>query len=120
MLTYRLDGPLFFASSARFLAQLTATTDVHVVILRLSGMAMLDGTGARALGEIVDQLSDRGITVLLKGASPQHTRLLTEVGSLAFVLVHNHVFSTLPDAVAHARRHVARLAHDAGGQRHAL
>lgn len=114
VLTYRLDGPLFFAASARFLAQLTATTDVRVVILRLSGMAMLDGTGARALGDIVQQLNARGITVLLKGASPAHSRLLTAVGSLSPVLAQNHVFSTLPDAVAHARKHIARLAHDAG------
>jgi len=112
VLTYRLDGPLFFAAAARFLTQLTATSDVRVVILRLSGMAMLDATGARALGEIVDQLAERGITVLLKGASTEHTRLLTAVGTLAPVLAQNHVFSNLPDAVAHARKHIARLDHD--------
>ncbi len=114
VLTYRLDGPLFFAAAARFLAQLTATTDVRVVILRLSNMAMLDATGARALGEIVDQLAERGITVLLKGASPEHTRLLTAVGTLAPVLVQNHVFTSLADAVGHARKHVARMDHEPG------
>lgn len=113
VLTYRLDGPLFFAASARFLAELTATADVRVVILRLSGVGMLDATGARALGEIVEELADRGITVLLKGASPEHTRLLTAVGTLAPVLAQNHVFDDLPAAVAHARKHVARLGHDA-------
>ena len=115
VLTYRLDGPLFFAASARFLAQLTLTADVRVVILRLSGVELLDATGARALGEIVDQLHDRGITVLLKGASIQHTRLLTAVGTLEPVLAQGHVFSDLPSAVAHARKHVARIRdeHDA-------
>jgi SulP family sulfate permease len=109
VLTYRLDGPLFFAASARFLAELTATTDVRVVILRLSAVGLLDATGARALGEIVEQLADRGITVLLKGANAEHTRLLTAVGTLAPVLAHGHVFEDLPAAVAHARKHVARL-----------
>jgi SulP family sulfate permease len=112
VLTYRLDGPLFFAASARFLAQLTATADVRVVILRMSSMVMLDATGARGLGELVQQLSERGITVLVKGASPEHTRLLTAVGSLAPVLAQGHVFDDLPSAVAHAATHVARLQHD--------
>lgn len=108
VLTYRLDGPLFFAASARFLAQITAVADVRVVILRLSGVGLLDATGARALGEVAEQLHERGITVLLKGASPDHTRLLHAVGALAPVAARGHVFDTLPDAVAHAREHVAR------------
>ena len=111
VLTYRLDGPLFFGASARFLSELTAIADVRVVILRMSSVAMLDATGARALGEIVEQLADRGITVLMKGASPEHTRLLTAVGTLAPVLARGHVFSELPDAVAHAAKHVARHSH---------
>jgi SulP family sulfate permease len=106
VLTYRLDGPLFFAASTRFLAELTATTDVRVVILRLSSVGLLDATGARALGEIIDQFADRGITVLVKGASPEHTRLLTAVGALAPVAARGHLFADLPAAVAHARQHV--------------
>jgi SulP family sulfate permease len=112
VLVYRFDGPLFFAVASRFLAQLSATADVRVVILRLSAMAMLDATGARALGEIVEQLSDRGITVLLKGASQEHARLLAAVGALAPVLVQGHVFATMTEAVAHASTHVAQHAHD--------
>jgi SulP family sulfate permease len=114
VLTYRLDGPVFFAASARFLSQLTATTDVRVVILRLSNMAMLDATGARALGEIVEQLAERHIIVLLKGASSEHTRLLAAVGTLAPVLRRGHVFSDLPAAVAHARTHLRPPSADAG------
>ena len=36
VLAYRLDGPLFFAAVSRFLAEVTATADVRVVILRLA------------------------------------------------------------------------------------
>jgi SulP family sulfate permease len=110
VLVYRLDGPLFFAVAARFLAQVTATADVRVVILRLSGMSMLDATGARALGEIVDELSARGIIVLFKGATSEHTRLLAAVGTLAPVLARGHVFATLAEAVTHATKHVRESA----------
>jgi SulP family sulfate permease len=111
VLTYRLEGPLFFGAAARFLAELTATADVRVVILRLSSMAMLDATGARAVGDIVEQLHRRDITVLLKGATVEHNRLLETVGALQRARSHGHVFATLPEAVAHARKHVARQQH---------
>lgn len=106
VLVYRLDGPLFFGASARFLAELTAVADVRVVILRLSGMRMLDATGARALGELVEQLAGRGVTVLLKGARPEHGRVLEAVGALVPVVAAGHLFEDLASAVAHARTHV--------------
>jgi len=111
ILTYRLDGSLFFGAAQRFLTELTATSDVRVVILRMSSMGWLDATGARALGEIVEQLQDRNITVLIKGASPEHRRLLRAVGALEPVLKHGHVFDDLPAAVSHARAHAMRAGH---------
>ena len=108
VLTYRIDGPLFFGVSSRFLAELTSNADVRVVILRMSSMVMLDATGARALGEIVERLADRGITVLMKGITAEHRRLLSAVGAIAPVIARGHVFATLPEAVAHASKHVAR------------
>ncbi|MEC3981999.1 SulP family inorganic anion transporter, partial [Amycolatopsis sp. H20-H5] len=112
VLVYRFDGPLFFAVAARFLAQITATADVRVVILRLSAVALLDTTGARALGELADELAEKGVTVLLKGATPEHTRLLATVGTLAPILARGHVFATLPEAVTHAAEHVTRWVKD--------
>jgi SulP family sulfate permease len=108
VLTYRLDGPLFFAASERFLSALTATADVDVIILRLGSMGMLDATGARGLGELVSRLSSRGITVLLKGVTPEHARVLAAVGALAPLVERGHVFATLPEAVTHAAQHVDR------------
>jgi SulP family sulfate permease len=107
VLAYRLDGPLFFAVADRFLREITATTTVRVVILRLGSVVMLDATGARVLGEIVEDLHRRGITVLVKGASGEHRRLLGAVGTLAPLVERGHVFATFPEAVAHAARHVA-------------
>jgi sulfate permease, SulP family len=105
VLTYRLDGPLFFAVADRFLHEITATADVRVVILRLGSVAMLDATGARVLGQIVERLQRQGVTVLVKGASDEQRRLLTAVGSLAPLIERGHVFATFPEAVAHATRH---------------
>jgi SulP family sulfate permease len=111
ILTYRLDGALFFGASQRFLTELTAVSDVRVVILRLPQLQVLDATGAQALGEIVAELESRGITVLLKGPSARHLEILRAVGALEGLAHENHVFSNLDDAVAHARLHLARVPH---------
>jgi len=108
VLVYRLDGPLFFGAASRFLAELTAVSDVRVVVLRLGNLAMLDATGARALSEIIEQFDDRGIAVVLKVSSPAHLKLLGTVGALDRLDRAGHVASDLPAALAHARKHALR------------
>ena len=106
ILTYRLDGALFFGAAQRFLTELTAVSDAKVVVLRLPDIQVLDATGAQALGEIVAELEDRGITVLLKGPRPEHLRVLVATGALDHLAHENHVFEELDAALAHARSHV--------------
>jgi len=113
ILTYRLDGALFFGAAQRFLSELTAVHGVQVVILRLPDLQVLDATGAQALGEIVAQLEARGITVLLKGPRPEHLRVLEAVGVLDRLAHERHLFDDLDAAIAHARLHVARSEHAA-------
>jgi SulP family sulfate permease len=108
IVVYRLDGALFFGAAQWFLTELTAVTDVKIVILRLSQIQVLDATGAQALGEIVDELESRGITVFLKGLQPRHQRILQAVGTLDHLAHERHLFDTLDDAVNHARLHLAR------------
>lgn len=108
IVTYRLDGALFFGAAQRFLTELTAVTDARVVILRLPEVQVLDATGAHALREIVRQLEDRHITVLLKGVRAEHERVLRAVGALDELAHHRHTFEVLDDAIGHARQHVAR------------
>lgn len=107
IVTYRLDGALFFGAAQRFLTELTAVTDARVVILRLPDLQVLDATGAHALREIVRELEHRGITVLLKGVRAEHERVLRAVGALDQLASHRHSFGALDDAIAHARRHAA-------------
>ena len=113
ILTYRLDGALFFGAAQRFLAELTAVDGVKVVILRLPDLQVLDATGAQALGEIVRRLEVRGITVLIKGVRPDHLRVLEAVGVLDRLAHERHLFDNLDDAIAHARAHVRRATCDA-------
>jgi sulfate permease, SulP family len=108
IVTYRLDGALFFGAAQRFLTELTAVTDARVVILRLPEVQVLDATGAHALREIVRQLEARHITVLLKGVRAEHERVLRAVGAFDELAHHSHSFTNLDDAVAHARLHLAR------------
>ena len=108
IVTYRLDGALFFGASHRFLTELTAIADVRVVILRFPQLQVLDATGAQALGEIVTVLERRGITVLLKGPRPEHLRVLQAVGALERLAHENHVFTDFDAALRHAHEHVAR------------
>jgi sulfate permease, SulP family len=108
VVAYRIDGAVFFGAAQRFLTELTAVSDVRVVVLRLGDVQVLDATGAQALGEIISELEARAITVLLQGVRPEHERTLTAVGSLAGLGSHRHVFSSLPDAIDHARAHAVR------------
>lgn len=111
IVAYRLDGALFFGAAQRFLTELTDVTDVRVVILRLPELQVLEATGAHALGEIVSELEARHITVLLKGPSAEHLRILGAVGALDELAHERHVFIDLGEAVAHARVHAQRAPH---------
>jgi len=110
---YRIDGALFFGDTHRFLEELTQVADVRVVILRLSGIRMLDSTGAQMLSEVVRTLQRKGIVVLLKGLPPRHRKVVESVGVLGELQHEAHVFSSLEDAVEHARSHVRRALHEA-------
>ena len=108
IVTYRLDGALFFGAVQRFFRELTAVDDVQVVILRLPDLRILDASGAQALGEVIEELERRGITVLLKGPRSHHLHILREVGAIDRLAHSHHVFTSLDDAIAHAQEHVQR------------
>lgn len=104
----RIDGPLFFAAADRLLDTVTAFDPVSVVVIRLSHVSVLDATGAHTVGEIVERLERRGVTVLIKGVRDGHVHVLRTVGALAALRHRNHLFTDLDAAVAHARDHVTR------------
>lgn len=102
IVTYRLDGALFFGAAQRFLLELTEVADVKVVILRLGQIQVLDATGAQALGDIVEHLQHRGITVLLCSVRPWHLRLIEGIGVLDALTHAHHVLPTIDEALTYA------------------
>jgi SulP family sulfate permease len=108
IVTYRLDGSLFFGAAQRFLLELTAIADVEVVILRLGGLHVLDSTGAQALADLITHLEHRHITVLLTSVRPAHRRLLEHAGALDALAHDTHLSPSIDAALDHAHRHVLR------------
>ena len=109
IVAFRIDGPLFFGAAHDFLLELTRVSHVQVVVLRLSRVTTLDATGAHVLADIIERLEHDGITVMLSGARPEHERVLREMGVHERLAHERHLFATTPEAIAHAREHVARV-----------
>lgn len=107
---FHIEGSLFFGAADRLVDAISSAPDVEVVILRLSGLQLVDATGAHALAELVSALERRGATVLIKGVRPEHRALLERLGVIASLRHPNHLFAELDAALAHARTHVRRAA----------
>lgn len=105
---FRLEGSLFFGAAERLLDEVADAGEVEVVILRLSGLQIIDSTGANALAEMVTALEQRGATVLIKGIRPEHKELLAQLGVIESLRHPNHLFTELDPAIEHARSHIAR------------
>lgn len=106
VVAYRLDGPLFFGAAHNFLLEVAETSDVRVVILRLSRIRTLDATGASVLGDTIKTLESRGVTVLLSGVRKPHDAVFQAVGVYKNLSDSAHVFENTPAAIEHAREHV--------------
>ncbi len=105
IVTYRIDGALFFGAAERFLLELTDISDVDYVVLRLRQMQMLDATGAQALAELVARLRQRNITVLLACLKPHHRALLEEIAEVDAIFT---------PSIHDALQEIARLNEDSG------
>ena len=109
--TSRSTGSTARCSSARPSSSSTsssASADVRVVILRLGGVRVIDASGGHALEEIIVGLQAKGIAVLLCGVGERPMHILEAVGAIDALGAEHHVFTSLPDAIAHAQGHVRR------------
>ena len=113
IVAYRLEGPLFFGGAHTALLELTEVSNVKVAILRMAHVTTLDATGAAVLADTVRALESRGVTVLLSGMPVRFVPRLEATGIHQHLTTLHHVFEHTPDAIAHARRHVARDGHHA-------
>ncbi len=113
VVAYRFEGPLFFGGAHMALLELTEVSDIRVVILRLSHVTTLDATGAAVLADTIRSLERRDVAVLMSGLPARFIAALAANGVYAQLVERGHVFDHTPEAIAHARRHVARDQHHA-------
>ncbi|WP_327093150.1 SulP family inorganic anion transporter [Nonomuraea sp. NBC_01738] len=108
IVAYRLDGPLFFAAAHRFLLELSEVAAVSVVILRMSRVTTIDASGALVLGDAIERLERRGITVYVSGIRDGHHRPLHALGVIARLDAEGRVLATTPEAIEAARDRLRR------------
>ncbi|TDD18808.1 SulP family inorganic anion transporter [Nonomuraea diastatica] len=103
IVTYRLDGPLFFAAAHRFLLALSEVRGVSVVVLRMSRVTTIDASGALALADAIDQLERRGIMVYVSGIPDRHHQPLEALGVAGRLSRAGQVYPTTGEAITAAR-----------------
>lgn len=103
IVTYRLNGPLFFAAAHRFLLELSEVEDVSVVVLRMSRVTTIDASGALVLGDAIERLQHRGIMVYVSGIPDGHHQPLEALGVIGRLDKAGQVFATTDEAIAAAR-----------------
>ncbi|WP_327011859.1 SulP family inorganic anion transporter [Dactylosporangium sp. NBC_01737] len=104
IVAYRFDGPLFFAAAHRFLLELSEVADVRVVILRMSRVSTIDGTGALVVRDAIERLERRGITVYLSGIPDRHTKALDALAVLDRLREQGRLFAHTGEAITAARQ----------------
>ena len=71
-LVYRFDAPLFYANAERFRTRVRALigrrNDVRIVVLEASTIPDVDVTAARMLGELQQELGDKGVRLVVAEA----------------------------------------------------
>ncbi len=92
MLVYTIEGPFFFGAVENFERALAQThTDAQVLVLRLQRVPFMDITGLETLGEVIQNLARRHVTVILCGANQRITGKMDKAGILAMLGADNLV-----------------------------
>ncbi|MEZ4607726.1 MAG: SulP family inorganic anion transporter [Deinococcales bacterium] len=106
ILTYRIEGPIFFGAANRFFDELLKVgSEVKVVILQLRNVPVMDATGVTALETLIDRLEKRHIKILLSHLQSQPQSLLERMG-VYNRLSHQgvYVFADLASALNYAQQ----------------
>jgi SulP family sulfate permease len=81
VLVFTISGPLFFGSAGKATRALRQFgDDAQVVVLDLSGVPVLDGTGLANLEVCIERMKARGTKVVVAGVQPQPLRTLVRAG----------------------------------------
>lgn len=100
---FHVEGPLFFGAAKSFVAALEDLTDTDLVLLDLSGVPVVDQTGAERLVDISERLSRQGRHLLVAGARKEVRRTLLGLGAVERIGI-GRFHKTLERALAAAER----------------
>ena len=101
---YRLRGPLFFAAADRFVRELADVPRVRVLVVRMSVVSVVDTTGATLLADALNELRQRGVTVLVSGVREEQRGMFDVLGVLDEVRADGREFATFEEALTAARQ----------------
>lgn len=101
---YRLRGPLFFAAADRFVRELADVPQVRVLVVRMSVVSVVDTTGATLLADALNELRQRGVTVLVSGVREEQRGMFDVLGVLDEVRAAGREFATFEEALTAARQ----------------
>ncbi len=76
---YEINGPMFFAASDKFMA-LTPDDEAHVMIVRMSGVSMLDSTAERSIEELCALCEKENVKLILSYVHDQPLGVLKKCG----------------------------------------
>jgi SulP family sulfate permease len=99
--TYRLEGPLFFGSTANFLELFDAAGDPDNVVIDFASSRVADHSAIEAIDTLADRYLKVGKTLHLKHLSGDCRKLLIKAGNLVEVNVINDPdYKVADDALA--------------------
>jgi SulP family sulfate permease len=110
VLVVKVNGPLFFADAASFrtdLLNLVSANDVTTVIVDFEATPAIDLDGADMLTKVHEQLTERGLRLMLAHVDTPELDQLRRAGTLDAIGEQN-VFATVRAAVAAATEVEAR------------
>ncbi len=102
ILTYTIEGPIFFGAVKQFEYAFTAAhLTPKVLIIRLGWVPLVDFTGLQALQDSIKNLQKQGIRVILCGAKAPIETKLRKAG-IVDLLGHDNIFGELNQAMSAA------------------
>ncbi len=101
LVVFRYDAPLFFMNAYDFFYKVNDAVepDTEVIILNMEANVELDTTALNVLADLHDSLDDRGIELWLARVKNDVLIPMRDHGA-AEVIGENHMYPTLPTAVA--------------------
>lgn len=99
ILTYTIEGPIFFGAVSQFEYAFTAADfNPKILIIRFGWVPLIDFTGLQALEDMMKELQEKKIRVILCGANKAIEQELRKAG-IFDLLGKNNVFSGLEQAM---------------------